>query len=117
MVRLAGGDRWQTISLSPGELDVTEDAKSPSSWNNVDLWDFGPTTMKAADCWEARRGRTRSRSCETCVGREIQALRFFHRCVAIRCCFWPRLVLNSVVLTTPFQGRLKLASATLPAQP
>lgn len=37
VVRLAGGDRWQTISLSPGEFHATEDAKSPSSWNNVDL--------------------------------------------------------------------------------
>ena len=40
VVRSAGGDRWQTISLSPGDFHATAEANSPSSWNNVDLLGF-----------------------------------------------------------------------------
>ena len=37
VVRLTGGDRWQTISLSPHDFRATGQSKSPSSWDNVDL--------------------------------------------------------------------------------
>ena len=40
VVKLAGGDRWQTLSLSPHDFHATAETKSPSSWNNVDLLGF-----------------------------------------------------------------------------
>jgi len=37
VVKLAGGDRWQTVSLSPGDFKAVNGENVASSWTNVDL--------------------------------------------------------------------------------
>ena len=84
VVKLVGGDQWQTISLSPKDFNATGEANSPSSWNNIDLLGLrayyeGGTLLGSKDV-----GRIATEVAKPAMDGRLRHSGSFHPCVAIR---------------------------------